>query len=83
MNSKTQIVPFQISELGSAYPSTAVSDPGFGPGRIMDQSLTGSARVQSELSHPSERLHRKFLEGGFYIKPFLGALTATEDILHL
>lgn len=49
----------------------------------MDQSLTGSVRVQSDLSHSSKRLHGKILEQGFYIKSFLGALIATENVLHL
>lgn len=78
--SKTKTVPFHPSELGSACPSTAATDPGFGSAGNTDQSPTSSAHGQSDLSHLSKRLHGKVLEGGFYIKPFLGALSATENV---
>ena len=59
LHSKTQTVPFHPSELGPACPSNVVIDPGFGSAGIMDQSPTGSAHVQSDLLHPSKRLHGK------------------------
>lgn len=80
LHPKIRAVPFHPSELGSAFPSTAATDPGFGSAGITDQSLTGSAHIQSHLLQPSKRLLGKALEGGFSIRPFLGALSAIENV---
>lgn len=79
LHSKIQEVPFHPSELGSAWPSSAFTDPRFESAGIVDQRPPGSACVQSDLC-PSKRLHGKVLGGRFSTKPFPGALSATENI---